>query len=159
MNSSEQSSKPKLPRRLIIALVVFVGLAALTGSRAKDGQSCPFYAKDSSNKRQCVVLDKAITSAERQQGLSGVNGILPAQGMLFVFDEPEAACMWMKDMKFSLDIIWLDADKTITKIEENVSPDTYPKFFCANQPAKYVIEVNAGVAKQADLKLDQQLKL
>lgn len=156
MTEETPSTKYKLPWTLIFVLFTLIGIAGLTGLRTN--QTCPFHVNHN-NKRQCIVLDRAATPVKRQQGLSGVNGILPSQGMLFVFDQPEVACMWMKDMKFSLDMIWLDTDKRITKIAENVSPETYPKSFCANQPSKYVIEVNAGVAKQADLKLSQQLKL
>jgi uncharacterized membrane protein (UPF0127 family) len=61
-------------------------------------------------------------------------------------------------MGFPLDIIWTDADKKIVTIEEDVQPDTYPKSFCPDQLALYVIEVNAGVSKRAGLVEGQQLQ-
>jgi uncharacterized membrane protein (UPF0127 family) len=35
------------------------------------------------------------------------------QGMLFVFDDQKIRAFWMKNMQFSLDIIWMNADKKI----------------------------------------------
>lgn len=64
----------------------------------------------------------------------------------------------MKDMRFSLDIIWLNEAGIITKIEKQVSPETYPADFCSPN-TKYVIELNAGTAEQARLKVGQTLQL
>lgn len=73
------------------------------------------------------------------------------QGMLFVFNAPDTVCFWMKDMRFSLDIIWLDAQKEVVHIEKNVSPETFPKTYCPDKPAQYVIELNAGEAARNHL--------
>ena len=81
------------------------------------------------------------------------------QGMLFIFDQPDKQCMWMKDMYISLDMIWLDADKRITKIEYGVSPETYPKSFCGGSQDKYVIELLENVANKANLRVGDQLNL
>lgn len=50
----------------------------------------------------------------------------------------------MKDMHFSLDMIWLSSGKRIEYIKGRVSPHTYPHVFCPNVAAQYVIELNAG---------------
>lgn len=107
---------------------------------------------------QCVQLQLSDTPELRQQGLSGRSSLAPTSGMLFAYDAPQTICLWMKDMKFGLDMIWLDASRKVIKIEEHVKPETYPHTFCADD-AQYVIEVNAGVVRQANVHLEQQLDL
>ncbi len=91
-----------------------------------------------------VVL--ADTPSERTKGLGGRESLPQNQGMLFAFEVPSEYCFWMQDMKFPLDIVWLDSGKTVIHVEENVPEDSYPKTYCPDQKAKYVLEVNAGQA-------------
>jgi uncharacterized membrane protein (UPF0127 family) len=77
--------------------------------------------------------------------------------MLFVFDRPERYCFWMKDMKFHLDILWLDNSKRIVSIERNMSPRSYPETACPQEAARYVFEVNAGLSRQAGVDVGDRL--
>ena len=38
--------------------------------------------------------------------------------MLFIFSQPDFYPFWMKDMKFPIDIIWLDENLQIINIEK-----------------------------------------
>lgn len=100
----------------------------------------------------CYELEKATTNEQRIKGLSDRESLGEKTGMLFTFETIEEQCFWMKDMKFSIDIIWLNEDKVITKIEKNVSPGTYPDSFCSEQ-TKYVLEFKPGVADENGLKV------
>lgn len=95
-----------------------------------------------------VKVEIADTDPERSQGLSGREGLLPNHGMLFVFDSPGYHAFWMKDMKFSIDIIWINADSKVVWIEKNLSPETYPNLYKPPEPAKYVLEVPAGFVEE-----------
>ena len=101
-------------------------------------------------------LEKADTNEQRIRGLSGRESLAEKEGMLFEFPAPSQECIWMKDMKFSIDIIWLNEEKEIIKIEEDVSPATYPESFCAKD-TKYVIELDSGEAGKAALATGQKL--
>lgn len=105
---------------------------------------------------KCIELEKADTNQDRIKGLSGRPSLTPGAGMLFVFDQAEEQCMWMKDMHFSIDMVWLDESKVIQKIEQNVSPETYPQSFC-QADSLYVIEFNAGDAEKLGLQVGQKL--
>jgi uncharacterized membrane protein (UPF0127 family) len=91
-------------------------------------------------------LQVADTTAERTKGLGGQNSMPANSGMLFVYAQPTKECFWMKDMHFALDMIWLDANKKVVYIAQDVAPETYPKTYCPPQPAQYVIELHAGEA-------------
>lgn len=98
-----------------------------------------------------LEVELATTDADREQGLSGRNSLSANKGMLFVFDGEGKWGIWMKDMRFSLDIIWADTNGTIVTIEHDVSPASYPDSFYPNVPAEYVLEVPAGYAKNHDI--------
>lgn len=84
------------------------------------------------------------TEALREQGLSGRDGLGEGQAMLFIFDKSDLLGFWMKDMRFSIDIMWLDADYRVVSFEKSATPESYPKIFFPSAPAKYVIELPAG---------------
>jgi uncharacterized membrane protein (UPF0127 family) len=93
-------------------------------------------------------LEIVDTSEDRKQGLSSRASLLENKGMLFVYEKEDFHRIWMKDMKFSIDIIWLSRDKEIIHIEENVHPDSYPEVFQSKEKSLFVIEVNGGVASK-----------
>ena len=86
----------------------------------------------------------ADTGESRRTGLSGSPPLPALYGLLFVFDRDGRHAIWMKDMLFSLDIIWINCDGVVVHIEKKVSPDTYPRAFFPPVPARYVLEVSAG---------------
>ncbi|HMS23980.1 MAG TPA: DUF192 domain-containing protein [Candidatus Saccharibacteria bacterium] len=103
-------------------------------------------------------LERVNTLEKLQLGLSGRDSLGDNSGMVFVFPEVKDQCIWMKDMKFALDIIWLNVDKNIVAIEKEIRPETYPKQYC-HGPAKYVIELNAGDVKSAKIEVGQSVNL
>ena len=64
-------------------------------------------------------------------------------GMLFIFPKSDTHGIWMKDMNFNIDILWLDDNFNVVDQRLNVSPDTYPESFTPSAPALYVLELPA----------------
>ncbi len=94
------------------------------------------------------IVDTPIAQA---RGLSFVPGLPSGTGMMFVFVESHIPKFWMKDMRFDLDMIWLDESLAVIDIHQNITPDTYPEIFSPISPASYVIEVTAGVVNTLDI--------
>lgn len=93
-----------------------------------------------------VVIDIEIadTEYETQTGLMYRNSMENNQGMLFVFDDVSERSFYMKNTKIPLDLIFIDDNKTIVSFQKNAKPfdkSSLP----SNAPAKYVLEVNAGL--------------
>ena len=99
------------------------------------------------------------TPEARELGLSGRDEIPHDYAMLFVFPSPDRHGIWMKDMKTSIDIVWVDASKKIIGIEREVSPDTYPHVFHPVSPVAYVIETRAGETEVLGWEVGKQLTL
>jgi uncharacterized membrane protein (UPF0127 family) len=89
-------------------------------------------------------IEVADTDIKRIKGLSGREGLAENSGLLFVFEKEGYQQFWMKDMKFPIDMAWLDKNKKIIHIESNVSPETYPKTFTSQTPALFVLETPAN---------------
>ena len=93
-----------------------------------------------------VTLDIEIadTDFDIQTGLMYRNSMKKNQGMLFVFDDETERFFYMKNTKIPLDLIYINANKTIVSFQKNAKPfdeSSLP----SNAPAKYVLEVNAGL--------------
>lgn len=91
-----------------------------------------------------VLAEVVSTPPERAAGLSGREGMGVDEGMLFIFGGESKYSFWMKNMRFPLDIIWIDKNKKIVEIARNVYPESYPEHFIPRYPALFVLEVNAG---------------
>lgn len=91
-----------------------------------------------------LLVEVADTPSERHHGLSGTPELKPDTGMLFIFDQLDSQEMWMKDMQYSLDMLWLDDDRRVVHIEEHLSPSSYPATVKSPTPARYVVEVPSG---------------
>ncbi len=92
-----------------------------------------------------------------EKGLSDRESLDDKSLMLFVFNNPSTYGFWMKDMKFNIDIVWLDESYKVVHVEENLSPETYPKIFYPKSKALYVLEANPNFVKDHDIKLGNTL--
>lgn len=101
----------------------------------------------------------AISDKETALGLSHSKELCKTCAMLFVFAEYRELSFWMKDMKYNIDIIYLDSNGKIINIHENLSPDSYPKLYKSTSKAKYAIEMNAGMARNIGLKSGNTITL
>jgi uncharacterized membrane protein (UPF0127 family) len=139
------------------AVFVLAGLTAAfiisvqSGTRTNNN-----YIHLTANSDSTHYLDLADTDAERAKGLGGRDSMNADRGMLFTYGVQAERCFWMQDTRIPLDIIWVDDTKKVTHIEPDVSPDSYPRQYCA--PGAYVIELNAGEARKGSFRVGTQLR-
>lgn len=105
-----------------------------------------------------VYADIADTPAERTLGLSGRSELKDDEGMLFIFETPQAPAFWMKETKFPIDIVWIDENGLVISVSAGISPDSYPQKFAPPRPIKYVLEVPAGFSEKYHLGPGQEMK-
>lgn len=104
---------------------------------------------------RAVIAD---TQEERTRGLSSRPSLSQEEGMLFVFEDEGKHSFWMKDMRFPLDILWIDKEKRVVEITLNVSPDSYPGRLIPSVPVLYVLEVNAGWTERNGIRIGDKMK-
>lgn len=90
-------------------------------------------------------IEVAESDDERFRGLSGRESLCDNCGMLFNFETKERQNFVMRDMKFPLDIIFIDDDQIIN-IASNLAPEGHnPKnIYSSISDANQVLEVNGG---------------
>jgi hypothetical protein len=91
-----------------------------------------------------VKVDVALSGEEQARGLSGRESLGADEGLLFVFKASGFLAFWMKDMRFPIDIIWIDENLKVVDVTRNLATSTYPDSVMSSVAAKYVLEVNAG---------------
>jgi len=104
-----------------------------------------------------LQVEIADTQEKKEKGLSNRESLHEDRGMLFLFEKPGRYGFWMKEMNFAIDIIWIDKDKSIVEITENVDPKTFPKIFYAKETVQYIIETQAGWAKVNEIQLGDKI--
>lgn len=140
----------KLFWRVTLIVFVVVASAALIWYffvRTIDHSTTTTLAIGQTNLKTQVVIDEA----ERTRGLSGSQPLGDDQAMLFVFPAEDTWGIWMKEMNYPIDIVWLDKDKTVQHIVENAQPSSYPSIFRPAQPMRYVLEMKAGTVKHKSI--------
>jgi hypothetical protein len=78
--------------------------------------------------------------------------------MLFVYDSPRPVSIWMKDMRFPLDIIWIHAGR-IVAIEKDAPPLTSAgpeRVYTAT--ADLVLEVPAGFTDRQRIRVGDSVQ-
>jgi uncharacterized protein len=138
-----------IPNALRIAIVI----AALIG----------FFISGAMSKKICfetVCVDAEVkdTNEERMLGLMYRESLEQGKGMLFVFEQPDRYGFWMKNVKFPIDIIFVDKEKMIVHIATAAPCLEEPcDIYQPDQPALYVIEVNEGFSEEHDLAVGQRV--
>ncbi|MCU0805197.1 MAG: DUF192 domain-containing protein [Burkholderiales bacterium] len=89
-----------------------------------------------------IRAEVANTPESRMKGLMFRKTLGTSDGMLFVFDEPQRQCMWMRNTYVPLSVAFIDANGAILNVED-MEPLTESSH-CAAGAAKYALEMNKG---------------
>lgn len=140
---------------IIIAVIIGVSLYGFMGDegRAQLRNMIPFRRSAETAAATVrfdgvtVTADVASSAAQQSKGLSGRTSLAADTGMLFVFSQDASTAFWMKDMRFPIDIIWIN-DDTVVDLDADVPIVTSgsPPLYTPVTPVNYVLEVNAGFA-------------
>jgi hypothetical protein len=104
-----------------------------------------------------IKVELARSPQEKEVGLSGRQSLPPDQGLLFIFDKPRYYPFWMKDMKFPIDIVWLDKNGFVIDITKNLQPSSFPQRVTSKSPSQFVLELNANFTEQNNIKIGDKL--
>lgn len=141
-------------------LLVFAGVLIFIASHMFTTQTdylSSLSVQDAQIGETFLSLYVADEPAEHARGLSYISALPEGTGMLFMFSESYIPRFWMKDMQFTLDILWIDADGVIVDMDHNVAPETYPDVFSPEIPVQYVAELPAGFATENNIEVGDAL--
>jgi uncharacterized protein len=82
--------------------------------------------------------------------------------MLFLFDKPSKQGFWMNEMKFPIDILWLDSDSRVVHIEKNLEPCIIfvtCHVYTPQVDSLYVLELRSGFTNDHSIQNGTRIKL
>jgi uncharacterized protein len=115
----------------------------------------------------CFRVEVAETQYQKERGLMFREKLADDSGMLFWYDRDGIYSFWMKNTYIPLDMIWVSASKEVVFVEKNAQP-CLPAGVPAAEvcpainldvPARYVLEVNAGMADRIGLQIGDQVEI
>jgi hypothetical protein len=137
---------------LLIISLVFVGIALYIYLSPKENT----HTIISINGHH-INIEYADTEEKRTQGLSGRESLPLEQGMFFIFTTPHIYSFWMKDMNFSIDILWINEKYEIVSITDNLRPETYPETVSPQEKVLYVLELNENAVEEYKIKIGDMI--
>ncbi len=111
----------------------------------------PAFAQDAPTEFRVIPLtagihviraEVAMRPDEREKGLMFRKTLGPNQGMVFLFDQPAAQCMWMRNTLIPLSVAFIGDNGKVLNVED-MAPQTEDNH-CAASPARYALEMNKG---------------
>lgn len=99
------------------------------------------------------------SAANKLRGLGGRKSINDGEGMLFVFSYDDYHGIWMKNVRFPIDIFWLNNDFRIIDFKMAIKPESYPEIFYPREKARFILETGAGFAEKRKIKFDDLVKI
>jgi len=99
-------------------------------------------------------VELAADDAARARGLMFRDSMAEDHGMLFLFDDVQPRSFWMKDTHIPLDMLFFDQDYKLVNAQERVPPCRRDPClaYSSTGPAKYVLELNSGMADKLGVK-------
>lgn len=154
----EKKKKLKLSSLLWkMGILIFISIIFLFYNEPPEPPEKPTVCLDET----CFIVEVADIFYKRYAGLSFRAHLESDKGMIFPFARENDYSFWMKNMNFPLDIIFINKEKIVKYIAENVPPcetEECPNIR-AGEPILYVLELNAGTARKINLSIGDTLNI
>ncbi|NMK48393.1 DUF192 domain-containing protein [Achromobacter sp. Bel] len=140
------------------ALSAVLAAAALTLSAsafAQTGPQAPLPTTQLSAGIHIIRAEVANTDATRRDGLMFRKELPGNDGMLFVFEQPDVQCFWMRNTLLPLSIAFIADDGTIVNIDD-MAPQTEDPH-CAKKPVRYALEMAQGWFEEHGIKAGRKI--
>ncbi len=154
---------------LSIFLLVSIILIALQTTKIIDAKEVLQFNQNPKNynvKLQIIDNNKIITEFlvavanddhKKMYGLMNLDKLPQNHGMLFNFFTKRVITMWMKNTKIPLDMLFIDENNKIVKIETNTTPKSLD-LINSTHPVTTVLEINGGLSNKFNIKVGNTVR-
>ncbi|HWR52037.1 MAG TPA: DUF192 domain-containing protein [Bryobacteraceae bacterium] len=109
-----------------------------------------------------VVAEVVTEQVDMMRGMMYRDSLAQDRAMLFTHGSVGKFGYWMYNVKIPLDILWLNANRTVVEIVPNARPCPGPASQCPSYGGKvdslYVLELAGGVAAKHGIKVGDTLR-
>lgn len=139
------------------SVTVLLGLLATTASvMAQNGPQPRLPVVELTAGMYVIQAEMAQTMNEHTIGLMYRQTMGVNEGMLFIYDNPQVRCFWMRNTLLPLTIAFIADDGSIVNLED-MQPETESSH-CAAKPVRYALEMNQGWFEKRGLKAGFKLR-
>ncbi len=131
--------------KCILIFFIFVLLSSCSSGKQNLPQVKARFINPDSTITTEFTLMVAANDQRRQKGLMYVKNMPELEGMLFLFPEQQELSFWMRNTYISLDMLFIDQNFVVKGILPKV-PILNDQPRGINEPTKFVVELNAGIA-------------
>jgi hypothetical protein len=130
--------------KLVLLVVLVIAIAGCV-SQSQSAQ----VILSTGTGQKTVSAEIADNMQEWEAGLMNRSSLPENDGMIFIFPDSQQRIFWMKDTLIPLDMIFISDRFEVADITtmEPCRADPCPSY-TSKLPARYVLEVNAGYAKE-----------
>lgn len=158
-----------MKQTFILSLLVVLAMSMLLGCKKQDkdqpSPDMPTFTKEGvlqvigtdGKVKATLDIEIAETQDELRQGLKNRELMEDNQGMLFIMDGQTKHPFWMQDTYLSLDMIFVEQDKTIFEVVENTTPFS-EEMIEPKMINMYTLELRAGMAKKYNITAGDRLE-
>lgn len=132
---------PDKQRDLMVVLFVFF-MSFISLSAANGQPNPPLPIKRLSAGMHIIQAEVASTPETRSTGLMFRKTLAPNHGMLFVFDQTNVQCFWMRNTFIPLSIAFLLDDGTIVNVADMKPQSDHSH--CSSKPIRFALEMEQG---------------
>ena len=127
-------------RHLLLRLAVLLVACGTTAPSAAQAPRSPTVQLTAGI--HLITAEVAANDPARTRGLMFRQSLGTNQGMLFIFGNKSAHCMWMRNTLIPLSVAFIEDDGTIINIEDMQPHDE--STHCAKRPVRYALEMTQG---------------
>ncbi len=141
-----------------ICLVIILVISALLASYFYLSHKKTLKIQTTEGNLITFSVEYALTPEQQRTGLMHRQKLSPKTGMLFLFDPPRIAHMWMKNTHIPLDMIFFNQKRKVIHVHHKALPMD-ETIISSIRPVAGVLEINAGEAKKYGIRKGSILKL
>ena len=138
-----------IPIRRLASIVMLLSAAAFN-TAAQDGPQARLQTIDLTAGMHVIKTELALTMQQQTIGMMWRTEMGNHEGMLFVYDQPDKRCFWMRNTLVPLSIAFLADDGSIVNIAD-MKPRS-EQSHCSAQPVRYALEMRQGWFDKRGLK-------
>ena len=130
------------PRGLAVLLSLIVSLCGYCSSPAHAQLTPASQTVQLGAGMHVITAEVAATDAARSRGLMFRKELAPNHGMLFIFEQDNVQCFWMRNTVLPLSVAFIQDDGVIANIDD-MQPMTDTSH-CSSAPVRFVLEMEQG---------------
>ncbi len=148
---------PMVPRPALRRRVLALLLAAACGpAAAQQGPQPRLPTVPLTAGMHVIQAEVAATPTQQMIGMMGRRSMGANEGMLFVYEQPDRLCFWMRNTLIPLSIAFVADDGRIVHLADMKPLDETSH--CSTEPVRFALEMNQGWFAKRGMKKGDRLR-